>query len=99
VRAFFPLRDEQIRVTCYLYADHHDRQRQIEEYWLALLGLDHSSLCRSIVNRISRSSKRKRFRMLPYGTCRITVNRTDVIQSVWGSIQEYAGFQRDAWLE
>jgi transcriptional regulator with XRE-family HTH domain len=99
VRAYFPLRDEQIRVTCYLYADHEYRQRQIEQYRLDLLGLDRSSLCRSVVNRISRSSQRKRFKMLPNGTCRITVNRTAVVQSVWGAIQEYAGFRRDAWLE
>jgi hypothetical protein len=37
--------------------------------------------------------------MLPYGTCRIVVNRTAVVQSIWGPIQEYAGFRRDAWLE
>jgi transcriptional regulator with XRE-family HTH domain len=99
LRVYFPLRDEEIRVTCYLYADHERRQQQIEEYWLSLLGLDRSSLCRSVVNRISRSSKGKRFKMLPYGTCRTTINRTAVVQSVWGSIQEYAGFRRDSWLE
>lgn len=99
LRTYFPLTDEQIRVTCYLYADHRRRQREVEGYWLDLLGLDRSSLCRSVVNRVSRSSKGKRIRMLPHGTCRVVVNRTDVVQSVWGSIQEYAGFRRDAWLE
>jgi hypothetical protein len=99
LRRYFDLEDEQIRLTCYLYPDHERQQRAIETYWLDTTGLTQASLCRSVVNRISRSSKKKRFRSLSYGTCRIVVNRTAVVQSVWGSIQEYAGFRRDAWLE
>jgi hypothetical protein len=37
--------------------------------------------------------------MLPYGTCRIVVSRTRVVQSIYGAIQEYAGFDRPAWLD
>lgn len=37
--------------------------------------------------------------MLPYGTCRIVLSRTRVTQHIFGAIQEYAGFRRDAWLE
>jgi hypothetical protein len=99
LRTYFALKNEEIRLTCYLYADHEQQQRAIENYWLEVTGLTRSSLCRSVVNRVSRSSKRKRFGSLPYGTCRVVVNRTAVVQSVWGSIQEYAGFRRDAWLE
>jgi hypothetical protein len=75
------------------------RQREVENYWLELLGLSETSLCRSVVSRVSRSSSGKRVKRLPYGTCRVVVNRTDVVQSFWGAIQEYAGFRRDAWLE
>jgi transposase len=32
-------------------------------------------------------------------TGRLTVNRTRKVQSIYGSIQEYAGFERPAWLE
>ena len=99
LRRYFEIADEQIRITCYLYADHQQRQSEIERYWLGVAGLTEASLCRSVVNRVSRSSKRKRFGSLPYGTCRVVVNRTAVVQSVWGAIQEYAGFRRDAWLE
>ena len=62
------------------------------------LGLPDSSLCKSVVNVYSRYSKRKRLNMLPYGTCRVTVSRTAVTQSVFGAIQEYAGISREAWL-
>jgi hypothetical protein len=51
------------------------------------------------VNVYSRQSKKKRTNRLPYGTVRVTVCRTRVVQSIFGSIQEYAGFEREAWLE
>ena len=47
----------------------------------------------------SKYSKKKRQNKLPYGTCRVTVSRTRIVQSIYGSIQEYAGFERPAWLE
>jgi len=30
---------------------------------------------------------------------RVTVCRTRVVQSIFGAIQQYAGFEREAWLE
>jgi hypothetical protein len=37
--------------------------------------------------------------MLPYGTCRVVVSRTSVVQAIYGAIQEIAGFDRDEWLD
>jgi hypothetical protein len=58
-----------------------------------------SSLGKSYLNAYSKHSKKKRTNRLPYGTVRVTVSRTRVIQSIYGSIQEYAGFDREAWLD
>jgi predicted transcriptional regulator len=98
LRSYFQVADEHIRLTCHLYADHIDRQREIERFWLDVTGLSKASLCRSIVNVYSKYSARKRVNMLPYGTCRVVVNKTSVVQSIYGAIQEYAGFERPAWL-
>jgi hypothetical protein len=99
LRTYFDLRPVEIRVSCYLYADHLKRQREIERFWLDITGLPTASLRRSIVNVYSRYSARKRMNKLPYGTCRIVVNRTRVVQSIYGAIQEYAGFDRPVWLD
>lgn len=98
LRTYFDVADESIRISCYLYADHVDHQREIEQFWLDTLALQRSSLCKSIVNVYSVASKRKRRNTLPYGTCRLTVSRTNILQSIYGSIQEYAGITRDEWL-
>jgi hypothetical protein len=36
--------------------------------------------------------------MLPYGTVRVVVSRTGVVQAIYGGIQEIAGFRREEWL-
>jgi Rapsyn N-terminal myristoylation and linker region len=91
--------ESRIRLTCYLYTDHLERQRHVEDFWLGLTGLDRSSLCRSIVNNYSRSSQRKRKNMLPYGTVKVAVHDTRLIQMILGGIQEIGGFTREAWLD
>ena len=99
LKTYFELRDEEIRITCNLFADHVQRQREIEQFWLEVAQLPECSLGKSYVNVYSKHSKKKRTNRLPYGTVRVTVCRTRVVQSIFGSIQEYAGFDREAWLE
>jgi transposase-like protein len=99
LRTYFDVRDQDVRLTCNLFADHVERQREIERHWLEVAGLPEICLCKSTVNVYSRYSQRKRRNMLPYGTCRVVLSRTSVVQSIYGAIQEYAGFERDAWLE
>jgi transposase-like protein len=98
LKTYFDLLDDEIRITCNLFADHVQREHEIEQFWLDVAQLSQRSLCKSYVNVYSKHSKKKRTNRLPYGTVRITVSRTRVIQSIYGAIQEYAGFEREAWL-
>jgi hypothetical protein len=86
-------------VTCNLFADHRERQREIEQFWLDVAGLPATCLRKSSVNLYSKYSQKKRRNKLPYGTCRITVFRTRIVRAIYGAIQEIGGFTRDAWLE
>jgi hypothetical protein len=88
----------RIAVTCNLFADHLARQREIEHFWLETLGLPHTCLRPSIVNVYSKYSQKKRRNKLPYGTCKVVYNDTRSVQSIYGAIQEYAGFERPEWL-
>jgi hypothetical protein len=99
LKHYFELTPEQIRITCHLYADHLDEQVEVERHWLESLGLPPQSLRKSVVNRYSKYSKRKRAGNLPYGTCRVVVSRTWVTQTIFGAIQEIGGFTRESWLE
>ncbi len=99
LRRYFDVPDERFRVTCNLFADHVDRQFEIERFWLAQLELPRSSLCKSIVNTYSKYSQKKRSNRLPYGTCRVSVCQTAIVQHIFGAIQEYGGFERPEWLD
>jgi hypothetical protein len=99
LRTYFDVQPDEIRISCHLFADHVERQREVERYWLEVAGLPAESLRKSVVNLYSRSSKRKRVNKLPNGTCQVVLSRVLVLQSILGSIQQYGGFERPAWLE
>ena len=99
LRTYFDVPSERVRVWCNFFADHLARQREIEQFWLDVLELPDSCLTKSTINLYSKHSAKKRTNKLPYGTCRVTVHDTRIVQSLYGSIQEYAGFTREAWLD
>jgi len=99
LREHFGVAPETMSIVCNLFADHEDRQHEIEEFWLKLLDLPVTSLRRSIVNNYSKYSQKKRTNKLPYGTCSLRVHSTRIVQTIYGSIQEYGGFDRPAWLD
>jgi hypothetical protein len=98
LRAYFEVPDEAFRIDCNLFADHLERQREIEQFWLDILHLPGSCLRKSTVNVYSKHSQKKRRNKLRYGTVRVCVHSTRVVQSIYGSIQEYGGFERSEWL-
>jgi transcriptional regulator with XRE-family HTH domain len=98
LRECFDVGDAKITVSCNLFADHLERQREIEDFWLADLGLTRTNLRQSTLNHYSKYSLKKRQNKLPYGTCRLCVYDTRLTQHLYGAIQEYGGFEREEWL-
>jgi transcriptional regulator with XRE-family HTH domain len=98
LRRCYGAETDRISVTCNLFADHIDRQHEIEDFWLRTLELPRSCLRKSVVNVYSKYSQKKRKNRLPYGTCKVVYGDTRVVQSIYGAIQEYAGFDRPEWL-
>ena len=95
LRTYFDVADERVRVTCNLLR----RPRGPIKATSSNSGSTRSScldsrLSGAIVNVYSKYSPKKRKNKLPYGTCRLCVHSTAVVQSIFGSIQEYGGFER-----
>lgn len=99
LRVHFDVPDESMRVHCHLFADHTERQHEIEGHWLDALALPRTCLRKTIVNTYSKYSRKKRTNKLPYGTCKLSVHSTQIVQTIFGSIQEYGGFDRPEWLD
>src|SRR5258707_273267 len=56
LRAHFEVDSGAMRITCNLFADHIDRQREIEAFWLEQLEVPQSCLLKSTVNVYSKYS-------------------------------------------
>jgi hypothetical protein len=69
----------------------------IEAWWLDELQLPATALRKHTINNPSASSQRQK-RNLPYGTGRLVLHSTLVLQSIYGAIQHYADFDEPAWL-
>lgn len=97
LRHHFAVTDDMVAVWCNLFADHSASREEIELFWLDALELPRASLRKSTVNVYSKYSNRLRKNKLPYGTCRIAVYRTRIVQALYGAIQELARFDRPGW--
>jgi hypothetical protein len=98
LRECYGVPNGRLRLDCNLFADHLARQREIERFWLETLELPESCLRKSTVNVYSKYSQKKRQGKLPYGTVRVCVHSTEIVQQIYGAIQEYGGFERPEWL-
>lgn len=99
LRRHFEVANDKMRIACNLFADHEERIAEVEDFWLHTLGLTRANLRKTMVNKYSKHSQKKRQNVLPYGTCKLVVHSTEIVQTLYGSIQQYAGFTRDEWLD
>jgi transcriptional regulator with XRE-family HTH domain len=93
----YDIAPDQFAFTCNVFLGNGLELEEIEQRWLDALQLPRSSLRPSIVNRPS-SASRRRGRVLVLGTGRLALPSVRVVQSIYGAIQEYAGFERPEWL-
>ncbi len=98
LRESYSVQDEHVRLTVNCFLGNGLSLDAIEGHWLSLLDLPRTSLRKATVNRPSRASRSVRGHVLRYGTARVAVHSTALVQSIYGAIQEYGGFEEPAWL-
>jgi hypothetical protein len=90
---------EDIRIRLNVYLGNGRQLREIEQYWLEILEHPRSSLRGHTLNHRPTSSSGKKRNRLPYGVCTLTVHRTQVVQHIFGAIQDYGDFEEPRWLD
>jgi predicted nucleic acid-binding Zn ribbon protein len=96
--AFFDIKKEEIVLTINCYTDLHTFS-EIEEYWLSILNLERSNLRKSQINNLPKSSKNSKVSKSEWGTACLMVHKTNIVQEIFGAIQEYASFSNENWLD
>jgi hypothetical protein len=97
LRRCYAVDDSKLALTVNVHLGNGLTLAEIEAWWLDRLGLPPSVLRQAVVNCVSRASQRKR-RTLVYGTVRLRVSSTFIVQSIYGAIQAYASIERPEWL-
>jgi hypothetical protein len=90
---------QSISLRINVYTNNGLSIEQIEGHWLSLLDLPRSCLRKHALNHTPTSSSGRSKRRLPYGVCTLTVSKTEVVQHIFGAIQEYGRFDEPKWLD
>jgi hypothetical protein len=98
LRECYGVEDDGIALTVNCFLGNGLSLEEIESWWLDRLELPASCLRQATVNRPSSASKGVRPQLV-HGTARIAVGSTFIVQSIYGAIQEYAGFERPEWID
>jgi len=93
----FNIKKEDICLTINCYLNNGLTIEDIENYWLYELG----ELPRVCLRKhtIKYGDDSRRSNRLKYGICRVGVCRTEVVQEIYGAIQEMFNFTNSDWLE
>lgn len=95
----FNIKDSDMALTIHCYDDLYSKE-QIEEYWTSSLNLSRSNLRKTQLNNKPSSRKVDDNRnKLPYGTAHLSISSTQIVQHIFGAIQEYANFSNPKWAE
>lgn len=73
--------------------------REIEDHWCDVLDLPRTCIRGHSINHFPTSTSGSKKNKLPYGVCSLTLGRTDIVQHIFGAIQEYGGFEEPRWLD
>ena len=99
LKEVFNITEDKMSLYLNCYTDFYSLE-EIEKYWLNLLSFSKSNCRKHTVNYYSSYSKKKRKGKLKYGTCRIQIGNTRIVQQIYGAIQEIASFREDGqWLK
>ena len=99
LRSCYAVSDDHVAFSVNCFLGNGLSLGEIEGWWLERLALPATCLRKAVVNRPSSASKRLKGNVLPYGTGRISVHSTFIVQSIYGAIQEHAGIERPEWLD
>lgn len=85
---------QDTEISLYIHCHNAAHIERIQHYWLDVLVLPKSSLRQAYVKKGSDTRRN----ILINGVCGIAVYKTELVQHVYGAIQEYAGFDCPEWL-
>jgi len=86
--------DSEITIYIHCHTSDPEKMHEIEDFWLNCLNLARSNHRKTYIKKGSEIQHS----ILEHGVCGVGVYRTDLVQHIFGAIQEYGGFDNPDWL-
>lgn len=96
----FHIKSDDLKLIINCHTDLRSKE-EIESYWLSKLNLSKCCLGKTTVS--AESDKRKantsfKKKKLEYGVATLRISKTEIVQEIYGAIQEFGSFKNDKWL-
>jgi hypothetical protein len=88
------IENSQMNIYIHCHTDDPEQMNVLEEYWLQLLGLPRTCHRKTFTKKGSEIQHS----VLKYGVCGVGVYKSEIVQHIFGAIQEYGGFDNPDWL-
>jgi transposase-like protein len=95
LRLEFGVPDEKFTLRVLTHSENQEEWVQIQAYWLEFLALPKNTKV-AMQLKIGTQSRKKRYQ---YGICTVDVYSTEIVQNIFGAIQEYIGLDNPKWVE
>jgi AcrR family transcriptional regulator len=98
LRRYFDVSDSEVSISLKFYNGNGISLDDALSVWLNELQLKKESIRKSQVDVIRTDGYGQKKGKKPYGVCRIRVCRTDIVQKIFGAIQEIFHFENSEWV-
>jgi len=100
LRKYFSVENEDVSLRLNCYLDHGLSIEEIYQYWTDQLGLSGCKIGKATIRAPLNSSfsKGRKKSKLRYGVIQLRVCSTQIVQHIFGAIQEYCKFENVGWL-
>ena len=93
---YFPIATGRVRIRLNVYLGNGLSIEEIESWWNEVLEIPPECLRNHVTDHYPTSSSGARPKRLPYGVCTLRYSSTEIVQHIFGAIQEYGGFEEPA---
>lgn len=90
----FGVTNQQFTISCIIHENDAQQREEIELFWLSELALPANCLRKTTIKKNGKTVTRR----AQYGVCRVTVCSTEIVQRIYGAIQQYGGFKNLSWI-
>lgn len=99
IRKNFDVAEDEFRIDIRVYLNNALSINEIKEYWKGCLGISDKNITHIKILDGVRNVSGKKKNIHPYGICNVRIHRTDIVQRIFGAIQEYAKIENYIWID